>query len=156
MICLPDGKYAVHTFSNSVTPPRIEMVALPSHKTVSVIEDNQKSASQYRQLQLSPKEFVKTRSGELQLDAWMIKPVNFEPSKKYPVIIDVYGEPAGSTVQDVWQGGDLWHQYLANQGYIVVSIENRGAAAPADGNGESVSMEKLERLLRKDQGTGNS
>lgn len=60
----------------------------------------------------------------------MIKPVNFDPSKKYPVIIDVYGEPAGSTVQDVWQGGDLWHQYLANQGYIVVSIENRGAAAP--------------------------
>lgn len=98
----PDGKYAVHTFSNSVTPPRIEMVALPSHKTVSVIEDNQKAASQYRQLQLSPKEFVKTRSGELQLDAWMIKPVNFELSKKYPVIIDVYGEPAGSTVQDVW------------------------------------------------------
>lgn len=42
----------------------------------------------------------------------------------------MYGEPAGSTVQDVWQGGDLWHQYLANQGYIVVSIENRGAAAP--------------------------
>ena len=126
----PDGKYAVHTFSNSVTPPRIEMVALPSHKTVSVIENNEEAASQYQQLQLSPKEFVKTRSGDLQLDAWMIKPVKFDPTKKYPVIIDVYGEPAGSTVQDVWQGGDLWHQYLANQGYIVVSIENRGAAAP--------------------------
>lgn len=88
------------------------MVALPSHKTVSVIEDNQKAASQYRQLQLSLKEFVKTRSGELQLDAWIIKPVNFDPSKKYPVIIDVYGEPAGSTVQDVWQevtcGISIW------------------------------------------------
>ena len=60
----------------------------------------------------------------------MIKPANFDASKKYPVIIDVYGEPAGATVQDVWGGGDLWHQYLANQGYIVVSIENRGATAP--------------------------
>ena len=64
------------------------------------------------------------------------------PSKKYPVIIDVYGEPADSTVQDVWGGGDLWHQYLANQGYIVVSIETEGPRLPADGNGESVSTEK--------------
>ena len=53
--------------------PRIEMVALPSHKTVSVIENNEEAASQYQQLQLSPKEFVKTRSGDLQLDAWIIK-----------------------------------------------------------------------------------
>lgn len=126
----PNGKFAVHTFSNAVTPPVIEMVALPSHKTVSVITENKKALEDYRNLKLSPKEFVKTFSGNLELDAWMIKPVDFDPSKKYPVIIDVYGEPAGSTVQDVWGGGDLWHQYLANKGYIVVSIENRGAAAP--------------------------
>ena len=126
----PNGKFAVHTFSNAVTPPVIEMVALPSHKTVSVITENKKALEDYHNLKLSPKEFVKTFSGDLELDAWMIKPVDFDPSKKYPVIIDVYGEPAGSTVQDVWGGGDLWHQYLANKGYIVVSIENRGAAAP--------------------------
>lgn len=126
----PNGKFAVHTFSNAVTPPVIEMVALPSHKTVSVITENKKALEDYRNLKLSPKEFVKTFSGDLELDAWMIKPVDFDPSKKYPVIIDVYGEPAGSTVQDVWGGSDLWHQYLANKGYIVVSIENRGAAAP--------------------------
>ncbi len=126
----PDGRYAVHTFSNAATPPYIEMVSLPSHKTLSVIADNAKAREQYRALGLNAKEFVKTASGDLELDAWMIKPVNFDPAKKYPVIIDVYGEPAGSTVQDVWQGGDFWHQYLANQGYIVVSIENRGAAAP--------------------------
>ena len=126
----PNGKFAVHTFSNAVTPPVIEMVALPSHKTVSVITENKKALEDYHNLKLSPKEFGKTFSGDLELDAWMIKPVDFDPSKKYPVIIDVYGEPAGSTVQDVWGGGDLWHQYLANKGYIVVSIENRGAAAP--------------------------
>lgn len=126
----PNGKFAVHTFSNAVTPLVIEMVALPSHKTVSVITENKKALEDYHNLKLSPKEFVKTFSGDLELDAWMIKPVDFDPSKKYPVIIDVYGEPAGSTVQDVWGGGDLWHQYLANKGYIVVSIENRGAAAP--------------------------
>lgn len=126
----PTGKWAVHTFSNAVTPPEIDMVSLPKHKSVRMIEDNAKAKEQYKALALQPKEFVKVKSGDLMLDAYMIKPKNFDPSKKYPVIIEVYGEPAGSTVQDVWSGGDLWNQYMANQGYIVVSIENRGAAAP--------------------------
>ncbi|EJX04728.1 peptidase S9B dipeptidylpeptidase IV domain-containing protein [gut metagenome] len=84
----------------------------------------------YASLGLNPKEFFKVKSGDLDLDAWMIKPVGFDKSKKYPVIIEVYGEPANATVQDVWGGGDLWQQYMANQGYIVVSIENRGAKSP--------------------------
>ena len=126
----PTGKWAVHTFSNAVTPPEIDMVSLPKHKSVRMIEDNAKAKEQYKALALLPKEFVKVKSGDLMLDAYMIKPKNFDPSKKYPVIIEVYGEPAGSTVQDVWNGGDLWNQYMANQGYIVVSVENRGAAAP--------------------------
>ena len=106
------------------------MVSFPAHKSIRLITDNAKAKEQYKALGLQPKEFVKTRSGELELDAWMLKPVNFDPSKKYPVIIDVYGEPANATVQDVWSGGSLWHQYLANLGYIIVSIENRGANAP--------------------------
>lgn len=126
----PNGRWAVHAFSNAVTPPVIDMVSLPNHKSVRLIEDNAQAKAEYQALGLRPKEFVKTRSGELDLDAWMIKPANFDESKKYPVIIDVYGEPANATVEDVWEGGDLWHQYLANQGYIVISIENRGARAP--------------------------
>ena len=126
----PNGQWAVHTFSNSETPPVIDMVSLPTHKSVRLIEDNAAAKEKYASLQLRPKEFVKTQSGDWTLDAWMIKPVDFDPSKKYPVIIDVYGEPASATVQDVWSGGSLWHQYLANQGYIIVSIENRGANAP--------------------------
>lgn len=126
----PNGRWAIHAFSNAVTPPVIDMVSLPNHKSVRLIEDNAQAKAEYQALGLRPKEFVKTRSGELDLDAWMIKPANFDESKKYPVIIDVYGEPANATVEDVWEGGDLWHQYLANQGYIVISIENRGARAP--------------------------
>jgi len=126
----PTGKWAVHTFSNAVIPPVIDMVSFPKHQSVRVIKDNAKAKEQYASLGLNPKEFVKVKSGDLLLDAWIIKPVNFEQSKKYPVIIEVYGEPAGSTVQDVWGNGDLWNQYMANQGYIVVSIENRGAATP--------------------------
>lgn len=126
----PTGKWAVHTFSNSVTPPVIDMVAFPKHQSVRMIEDNAKAKAQYDALGLNPKEFVKVKSGDLELDVCMIKPVGFDPAKKYPVIIEVYGEPAGSTVQDVWGGGDLWNQYMVNLGYIYVSIENRGANAP--------------------------
>lgn len=126
----PTGKWAVHTYSNAATPPVIEMVSFPKHRTVNVLETNQAARAQYEALGLNPKEFIQVRSGELLLDAWMIKPVGFDPAKKYPVIIEVYGEPANATVQDVWAGGDLWNQYMANQGYIVVSIENRGARSP--------------------------
>jgi dipeptidyl-peptidase-4 len=126
----PTGKWAVHTYSNSVTPPVIDMVSFPKNQSVRMIEDNAKAKEQYNALGLNPKEFVKAKSGDLELDVCMIKPVGFDPSKKYPVIIEVYGEPAGSTVQDVWGGGDLWTQYMVNQGYIYVSIENRGANAP--------------------------
>ena len=126
----PSGKWAVHTFSNAQTPPVIDMVAFPGHKSVRLITDNAKAKEQYKALGWGPKEFVKTKSGNLTLDAWMIKPMDFDPTKKYPVIIEVYGEPASSTVQDVWGGGDTWNQYMANQGYIVVSIDNRGANVP--------------------------
>ncbi|MDR1402563.1 MAG: DPP IV N-terminal domain-containing protein [Tannerellaceae bacterium] len=126
----PSGKWAVHTYSNAQTPPAIDMVAFPKHESVRLIEDNGKAKEQYAALGVNAKEFIKVTSGNLELDAWMIKPVDFDATKKYPVIIEVYGEPASSTVQDVWGGGDLWLQYMANQGYIMASIDNRGANAP--------------------------
>lgn len=126
----PTGKWAVYTYSNAATPPVIDMVAFPKYQTVRILENNAEAKVQYQALNLNPKEFIQVKSGDLTLDAWMIKPVGFDASKKYPVIIEVYGEPANATVQDVWGNGDLWNQYMANQGYIVVSIENRGARTP--------------------------
>ncbi len=67
----------------------------------------------------------------VSLDAWCIYPTDFDAAQKYPLLVYVYGEPAGQTVLDRW-GGDtlLWHQMLAQQGYFVVSIDNRGTPAP--------------------------
>ena len=120
----PSGKWAVHTFSNAQTPPVIDMVSFPGHKRVRLITDNAKAKEQFDALGLQPKEFFKVQSEGWTLDGWMIKPVDFDANKKYPVILDIYGEPASSTVQDVWSGS-MWHQHLANLGYIVISIDNR-------------------------------
>jgi dipeptidyl-peptidase-4 len=65
------------------------------------------------------------------VDGWMIKPPNFDPSKKYPVLVSIYGEPAGQTTLDRWGGNDeLFHRHIASLGYLVVSFDNSGIPAP--------------------------
>lgn len=95
-----------------------------------ILEDNKELKQKYDALGLRPKEFVKVDIGDDVLDAYMIKPVDFDPSKKYPLLFYVYGEPAGATVQDNWGGGSLWDQYMAQQGYVVMSVDNRGTKTP--------------------------
>ncbi len=125
-----DAKWAIHTYQNVVTPPRISLVSLPGHKEARLLVSNQKAKDRYDKLGLNPKEFFRVDIGEVELDAWMIKPRDFDPSKKYPVIIYIYGEPAGATVQNSWGGGDLWHQYMAQHGYLILSIDPRGTRSP--------------------------
>ncbi|MDT0552125.1 S9 family peptidase [Urechidicola vernalis] len=125
-----DAKYAIHTYQNSRTPSKIDLINLQKHKSIRMLEDNKALSDKVAGLGLTPKEFLKLDIGDVVLDAWMIKPSNFDAEKKYPIVFYLYGEPAGSTVQDAWQGGDLWHQYLAQEGYVVVSIDNRGTRTP--------------------------
>ena len=67
----------------------------------------------------------------VELDGWLIKPPDFDPAKTYPLLFHVYGEPAGQTVLDRWGGSNyLWHLMLAQQGYMVASVDNRGTPAP--------------------------
>lgn len=125
-----DAKYAIHTFQNSKTPNKIDLINLQKHKPIRVLEHNDALSDKINELGLTPKEFIKLDIGDVVLDGWMIKPSNFDSEKNYPIVFFVYGEPAGSTVQDAWQGGDLWHHYLAQQGNVVVSIDNRGTKTP--------------------------
>lgn len=126
----PDANLAIQTFQNANTPPLYSVVSLPDHRLLRVLEGNGQLKERYSLLKLNPKEFFKVDIGEVELDAFMIKPIDFDPNKKYPLLFYVYGEPAGSTVQDSWMNGDLWHQYLAQHGYVVVSIDNRGTKTP--------------------------
>lgn len=126
-----DAKWAIHTYNNSTTPNRISLVYVPDHKESKLMEDNRELKAKYDALGLRPKEFFKVDIGDDKLDAYMIKPANFDPTKKYPLLFYVYGEPAGTTVQNNWDGGEgLWHQYLAQKGYVIVSVDNRGTRTP--------------------------
>lgn len=125
-----NARWAIHTFNNAETPPVFSLLSLPDHKKVRVLEDNVALKRKYERMGLNRKEFIIVDIGEVQLDAWMIKPKGFDPAKKYPLLFYVYGEPAGATVQDHWAGGDLWHRYMAEQGYVVMSVDNRGTKAP--------------------------
>ncbi|MCX6874301.1 MAG: S9 family peptidase [Verrucomicrobia bacterium] len=127
-----DGHWAFHTFSRFGQPPVIELVRLPDHQVIRVLAGNLKLREKLAGLKPCASEFFQVNIGnDVRLDAWCIKPPDFDPARRYPLFIHVYGEPAGSTVVDTW-GGDnhLWHLLLAQRGYVVMSIDNRGTPAP--------------------------
>jgi dipeptidyl-peptidase-4 len=124
----PNGKIAQHTFSNSYTPYASELISLPDHKHISGSEIKVDLANKAK----GPEFFkVKTVDG-IEMDGWMVKPTNFDPSKKYPVVFMVYGEPASATAPDsygVGRNGEYVGN-MANDGYIYMSLDNRGAPVP--------------------------
>jgi dipeptidyl-peptidase-4 len=138
-----DAKWAIHTFQNVSTPNTISLISLPRHTETRLLVGNEEARARYASLGLNPKEFFRVDIGEVELDGWMIKPIDFDPSKKYPVIFYIYGEPAGATVQNSWGGGDLWHQYLAQQGYVVMSLDPRGTKTPRGRDWRKIIYKKI-------------
>ena len=120
------GKFAVHSFSNHNTPPVSEWISLPDNKPLN--EKNSIAAS-IKTDDESDVEYTRIiSSGNIILDAWINKPKNFDPEKKYPVVFYVYGEPAASTVQDSYANHSnfLYNGDMRADGYIQVAIDNRG------------------------------
>ncbi|MGL6096658.1 MAG: DPP IV N-terminal domain-containing protein [Fimbriiglobus sp.] len=130
----PDRTWAFHTHSTFDTPPVVDLVRVPDHQPVRVLEANDAVRKRAAPLIPTPTEFLKIDIGDgVVMDAWMIKPRDFDAKKKYPVFFFVYGEPHGQTVLDDWAGGQnstMFHRMLADQGYLVMSMDNRGTPAP--------------------------
>ncbi len=127
----PDLRWAFHTYSNFDTPPVTALISLPDHRVVRVLEDNAEVRRRAEATTTHPTEFLQLDIGDgIVMDAWMIKPRDFDPSRRYPVFIYVYGEPHAQTVLDRWSTRNNYHRAIADLGYLVVSIENRGTPAP--------------------------
>jgi len=149
----PDAAWAVHTYSTFTTPPVVDLIRLPKHETVSVLADNRALREKLAALRLPTSEFFRIDIGEKTMfDAWCLKPPGLDPAKKYPLFMYVYGEPHGQTVRDAWQGQrGLWHMMLAQQGYIVASVDNRGTAAPRGREWRKVVHRQIGILAAEEQ-----
>lgn len=129
--------YYINTWSDANTPPYIT-VNNSKGKTIRVLEDNQAFVKKMEQYDLSKQEFFTLQSSEFKLpngkqvdlNAWIIKPPHFDPNKKYPVLMYVYGGPGAQTVNNAWGWSNyFWFQMLAEKGVVVISVDNRGTGA---------------------------
>ncbi len=137
-----DARYAIHQVSRFDDPPAWDLVTLPEHKPVRILESNEALKKTIQGLARMPMEFFRVEipagdSGNeqpetpLELEAWCMLPPDFDKTKSYPLLIYVYGEPAGTTVVNRWSSRSyLWHQLMAQRGYVVMSFDNRGTKSP--------------------------
>jgi dipeptidyl-peptidase-4 len=128
----PDARWALHSWSDFDTPSVTELVSLPSHRVVRTLVANDTFKARVVPFVASKGTFVRVPvSNGVELDGWMIRPSDFDSTRQYPLLMFVYGEPAGQTARDQWMGTSrLWYQYLADRGYIVASVDNRGTPSP--------------------------
>jgi dipeptidyl-peptidase-4 len=136
------------------TPPVINLIRMPEHQTVRTLEDNARLREKLKSLKRWPTEFFRIDIGNgVELDGWCIKPHDFDANKRYPVLFYVYGEPAAQSVLDQWGSRKtyLWHQMLAQQGYLIVSVDNRGTPAPRGRDWRKYIYRQLGLLTPQDQ-----
>jgi dipeptidyl-peptidase-4 len=125
----PNGEWAFHNYSSLNVPPTFEVVHLPDHRVIRNTAENSALAERVKPLSGGPAEFLKVDAGSgLMVDAWVIKPPNFDPAKKYSLIVYVYSEPAGQTTEDRWQS--MFVRTMTSAGYVVASFDNQGTPAP--------------------------
>lgn len=122
-----DYKYYIKTYSSPFNPPEYVLYEGEGDQ-VRVLEDNSGLEETLSEYQLPEKEYLTIELPQAGLNAYMLKPYDFDPSKKYPVLFHVYGGPGSQTVTKIFDFGQqaLWHYYLTTKGYIVVSVDNRG------------------------------
>ena len=132
-----DFSYLIN-INSSISQPRQYELYTNKGKLVRVLEDNHEFAERIKDYNLGEKKlmkisdpaFVLPDGTQVEMDAWQILPPDFDPAKKYPVLIYVYGGPGHHTVNNSWADSDYWWlQLLAQRGIISVSINNRGSGA---------------------------
>lgn len=128
----PDGRFAFHTWSNVHQPAQIELIRLPDHQPIRRLVDNASLEEKIKQLTLTKSDFFQITSADgVQMEGHCFYPADFDSSKQYPVLFYVYGEPWGQTAKDSWGGTrSMWHRMLAQQGYLVMTVDNRGTPSP--------------------------
>ena len=125
-----DYKYYIETFS-STKIPSVYTLHKGSGEEVRILEDNDELQKTLDEYSMPQKQYMKISLPQAELNAYMLKPSDFDSTKKYPVLFYVYGGPGSQTVTKRFDSGQrpMWHRYLAEQGYIIFSVDNRGTGA---------------------------
>lgn len=128
----PTGSYAFHVFTNYYTPTATEWVSLPGHQALNGQEKVKEALAKADKSKVNVEFFKVTTSEGVEMDAWMAKPANFDPAKKYPVVFYVYTEPWGQEVKDQYNiaSNFLYQGDMAKDGYFYIAIDNRGTPVP--------------------------
>jgi len=122
-----DFTYYINTFSSATTPPEYTLNNAKDGSVLKSIKDNDKVAQKLGNYRTSKKEFSTININGNDLNMWMIKPVDFDPNKKYPMLMYQYSGPGSQQVANRWNStNDYWYQMLAQQGYFVVCVDGRG------------------------------
>ena len=122
-----DYKYYIHTFEDSNTPTQYNLRSTATGKIIRPIEDNVGLKNKLSNYSLSTKEFSTIKVNGNELNMWMIKPKDFDPNKKYPLLMYQYSGPGSQKVANSWNDtNDFWHQSLVQKGYIVACVDGRG------------------------------
>nr|WP_314838673.1 S9 family peptidase [uncultured Flavobacterium sp.] len=124
----PNFQYYINTYSSASQPTTYTLNEAKAGKQIQVIENNEALATKLKKYDLPAKEFfvLKTEKG-IELNAWIIKPKDFDPNKKYPVFMYQYSGPGSQQVNNEWNStDDYWFMMLSQQGYIVACVDGRG------------------------------
>jgi dipeptidyl-peptidase-4 len=123
----PEASAFVDTYSNALTPPQ-QLVSKIDGSAAIVLNENK--VAELAEFKLSPPEFMKVKTHDgMDLNAWIIKPANFDAAKKYPVLVYTYGGPHAQVVMNQWGGATfLWHEMMAQKGFVIFAVDNRGSA----------------------------
>ena len=152
----PNSKFARHSFSNYYTPPMTEWVTLPAHKSFNPADDIRKKINPGEKAKSNISFFKTTTEEGVTMDGWVVRPKNFDSTKKYPVVFYVYGEPAATTVNDQYgaQSNFLYKGDMAADGYVQVSLDNRGTPAPKGRAWRKAIYKNIGQLNIRDQALG--
>ncbi|MEM6846292.1 MAG: S9 family peptidase [Bacteroidota bacterium] len=127
----PDFSYYIDRYSSAQQPLQVSLHQAPSGKQVKVLEDNSELQQTVATYQTGTKEYTQVPvSDTLKLNAYLIKPADFDSTQTYPLLMFVYGGPGSQLVTDSWlSGNEPWFHYLAQRGYLVACVDNRGTGA---------------------------
>lgn len=128
----PNGLFARHSYNSSTVAPVTEWMNFATNNPLSMEGSITSQLGKQQAIKNKVEFFKVTTEDGVELDGWMKKPDNFDATKKYPVVFYVYGEPATQTAADVWGAGrnSLYAGDMAKDGYIYISMDNRGAPVP--------------------------